>query len=137
VIFPLLRVYAVFLLVYVHGLDAGVRAAPFSRFGSARLRSEFTDLFPVSFPDSRPVPFRFARSWFDLCSLLLVPVARVHRSAPPADSRSFCLVEQLAVWRSGTVSEVYRSLDSIYAVVMLFRAGARLVSPLGISFWIS
>jgi hypothetical protein len=52
VIFPLLRVHAVFLLVFVHGLDAGVRAAPFSRFGSARLRSEFTDLFPVSFPDS-------------------------------------------------------------------------------------
>jgi hypothetical protein len=52
VIFPLLRVHTIFLLVFIHGLDAGVRAARFSRFGSARLSSEFTDLFLVSFPDS-------------------------------------------------------------------------------------
>jgi hypothetical protein len=45
-------VHATLLLVFIHCLDAGVRAARFSHFGSARLSSKFTNLFSVSFPDS-------------------------------------------------------------------------------------
>jgi hypothetical protein len=52
VIFPLLGVLAILPPVFVHGLDAGVRAGHFSHFGSACLRFEFTDLFSVLFPDS-------------------------------------------------------------------------------------
>jgi hypothetical protein len=52
VIFPLLHVHAILLLVFIHGLEVGVRVARFLGFGSACLSSEFTDLFLVSFPDS-------------------------------------------------------------------------------------
>jgi hypothetical protein len=52
VCFPVLRVHAVLLLVFIHGLDARVRVARFSHFGSVHLSSEFTNLFLVSFLDS-------------------------------------------------------------------------------------